>query len=94
MSVGARELALLPAPAVDILRLGTRLDPAFFELTTDEARALAEALNEAGLEPLAMPMGEPVVRYALEDPNEPGNSLFVFFGPVLPHGDAIFLGPG
>ena len=94
LPVGAREWALLPAPAADILRLGTKLDPAFYELTTDDARALAEALIEARLEPLAMPMGEAVVRFTLEDPHEPGTSLYVFFGPVLPHGEAIFLGPG
>jgi hypothetical protein len=41
-----------------------------------------------------MPMGEAVLRYQFEDPSEPGNSLYLFFGPVLPHGEAIFLGPG
>jgi hypothetical protein len=92
LPVGAREWALLPASATDLLRLGTKLDPAFYELTTDDARTFAEALNEAGLEPLAM--GEAVVRYTFVDPDEPGNSLYVFFGPVLPHGEAVFLGPG
>jgi len=92
--VGAREWSLLPAPATDVLRLGTKVHPAFYELTTDETRALAEALNEAGLEPLTMPMGEAALRYRLEDPDEPGNSLYLLFGPVLPHGEAIFLGPG
>ena len=42
---------------------------------------------------MAIP-GEAVLRFAIEDPYEPGNSLFIFFGPVLPHGEAIFLGPG
>jgi hypothetical protein len=56
---------------------------------------LAEALNEAGTEQWTpMPMGEAVLRYRLEDPYEPGNSLYLFFGPVLPHGEVIFLGPG
>ncbi len=87
-------MALLPAPATDLLRLGTKVDQAFYELTTDDTRALAEALIEGGLEPLAMPRGEAVLRYGLEVPYEPGNSLFVFFGPVLPHGEAVFLGPG
>jgi len=94
LPVGAREWALLPATATDLLRLGTKVDPAFYELTTDDTRGLAEALNEAGLEPLAMPWDEAVLRYALEDPHEPGSSLYVFIGPVLPHGEAIFLGPG
>jgi hypothetical protein len=94
LPVAARELALLPEPATDLLLRGTKVDQASYELRTGDTRALAEALNEAGLEPLAMPMGEAVLRYTLEDPYEPGNSLFVFFGPVLPHGEAIFLGPG
>ena len=93
LPVGAREWALLPATATDLLRLGTKVDQAIYELTTDDTRALAEALREGGLEPLAIP-GEAVLRYALEDPYEPGSSLYVFFGPVLPHGEAIFLGPG
>ena len=93
LPVGAGELALLPAPATDLLLLGTKVDRAMYELTTDDTRALAEALNEAGLEPVAIP-GEAVLRYRLEAPYEPGNSLYVFFGPVLPHGEAIFLGPG
>ena len=95
LPVGAREWALLPGPATDVLRLGTKVNPASYELTTDQTRALAEALNEAEIEQLTpMPMGEAVLRYRLDDPFEPGNSLYLFFGPVLPHGEAIFLGPG
>jgi hypothetical protein len=93
LPVGARDWGLLPASATDILRLGTKVDTAFYELTTHDTRALAEALNEAGLKPVAI-TGETVLRYTLEDPYEPGNSLYVFFGPVLPHGEAVFLGPG
>ena len=93
LSVGAREWALLPASATDVLRLGKKMHPAFYELTTDDTRALAEALNQAGLEPFAVP-GEAVLRYRLEDPYQSGNSLYLSFGPVLPHGEAIFLGPG
>jgi hypothetical protein len=94
VTVGEREVALLPAPAGDLLRQATKLDPAGYEVATEDARAFVEALIEAGLEPLAMPMGEAVVRFSLEHPNHPGNSLFVFFGPVLPHGEPVFLGPG
>ena len=95
LPVGAREWALLPASATEVLRLGTKLSPTSYELTTEQTRALAEALNEAGSEQLTpMPMGAAVLRYRLEDPYEPGNSLYLFFGPVLPHGEAIFLGPG
>jgi hypothetical protein len=95
LPVGEREWALLPAAATDVLNLGTKVNPASYELTTDQTRALAEALNQAGLEPLGrMPMGEAVLRYRLEDPYEPGASGWLFFGPVLPHGEAVFLGPG
>jgi hypothetical protein len=90
-TVGERELALLPAPARDLLRLGTKVDQAAYELTTENTRALAEALNEGGLVP--MPMGEPVLRYALEDSHAPGNTLYVLFAPILPHGEAVFPGP-
>jgi hypothetical protein len=94
LRVGEREVGLLPPPAVDILRRGTPVRRATFELTTDDVRALAEALNEAGLEPGPSPMGEELLRYTLEDPFDPGNSLWVFVGPVLPHDEAVFLGPG
>ena len=93
LPVGARELALLPEPAAALLRLGTKVDQAFYELSTDETRALAEALHQSGLESWAI-AGAAVLRYRLEDPYEPGNSLWVFIGPVMPHGEAIFLGPG
>jgi hypothetical protein len=93
LPVGEREWALLPASATDVLRLGTKLNQTTNELTTDETRALAEALNDAGLEPFEI-ASEAVLRYRLEDPYEPGNSLHLFFGPVLPHGEAVFRGPG
>jgi hypothetical protein len=94
-NVGDREFGLLPTRAADILRGGTPVRDATYELTTDEIRALAEALNEAGLEPWGPSgMGEAVLRYSLDNPYQPGTSLWVFVGPVLPHGEAIFLGPG
>jgi hypothetical protein len=94
LRVGAREVALLPEPAADLLRDGTYVRRATYELSVDDTRALAAALIEAGLEPLTMPMGEAVTRFELDDPYEPGSSLYIFFGPVLPHGEAVFLGPG
>jgi hypothetical protein len=94
LRVGAREVALLPEPAADLFRDGTYLRRATYEMSTDDARALAAVLIEAGLAPLTMPMGEAVTRFELDDPYEPGSSLYIFFGPVLPHGEAVFLGPG
>jgi hypothetical protein len=94
-NVGDRELGLLPTRAADILRGGTLVGDTTYELTTDQIRALAEALNESGLEPWRpSPMGEAVLRYSVDNPYQPGTSLWVFVGPVLPHGEAIFLGPG
>ena len=94
LRVGAREVALLPEPAADLLRDGSYVRRATYELSVDDTRALAAALIEDGLEPLTMPMGEAVTRFELDDPYEPGSSLYIFFGPVLPHGEAVFLGPG
>jgi hypothetical protein len=92
--VGERELGLLPTRAAEIFRRGTKVGQDTRELTTDDVRALAEALNTAGLQSLAMPMGQAVLRYELDDPYEPGFKLTIFVGPVLPHGEAVFLGPG
>jgi len=89
---GERALGLLPTPATDIFRLGTKVGRMTRELTTDDVRALAEALSGAGLQP--QPMGEAVLRYELDNPYEPGSVLTVFIGPVRPHGEAVFLGPG
>ena len=94
LRVGPREVALLPEPAADLLRDGSYVHRATYELSVDDTRALAAALIEAGLEPLTMPMGEAVTRFELDDPYEPGSYLYIFFGPVLPHGEAVFLGPG
>ena len=97
--VGERELELLPAAAADILRHATILRhgneevrQAIYELTTGDVRALAAAFSSAGLEPT--PIEEDALRYTLENTDRPGYSLWVFVGPVLPHGEAVFLGPG
>jgi hypothetical protein len=95
LSVGAREVGLLPLPARNLLERATKVNRSTYELTTDDTRAFAEALIAGGLEPMpSMPLGEPVTRFELPDPYEPGSTLFLFFGPVLPHGEAVFLGPG
>jgi hypothetical protein len=85
---------LLPQTAADILRSGSGVRPDTWDLTTDDLRSLAQTLNGAGLQPWPSPFGEVLLRYNLDNPYEPGNSLWVFIGPVLPHGEAVFLGPG
>jgi len=91
---GERALGLLPRSATDIFHRGTKVGRMTRELTTDDVRALAEALSGAGLQPQSMPYGEAVLRYELDIPDAPGSVLTVFIGPVLPHGEAVFLGPG
>ncbi|HSE94608.1 MAG TPA: hypothetical protein VLD61_01875 [Methylomirabilota bacterium] len=64
-------------------------------LTTDEARELARILVAAGLErTLPRFSGEIWLRYTIEDPYGDENDLWFSFGPVLPHGEAVWLGPG
>ena len=92
LQVGEREVGLLPTAAVDILRHGTEVRHATYELTTDDVRAFAQAFNEARLEPWAIE--EAVLRYRLQDPFHPGNTLYVYVDPVLPHGEVVVLGPG
>ena len=103
----SRLLALLPAAAADLLRaqeavtrhasLGMRADlPPLITryvstLTTDEARALARALDEKYLFEI------PGTSVALPPPNEgqrERNSVFIGFIPYLPHGETVCLGCG
>jgi hypothetical protein len=64
-------------------------------LTIDDARTLARILVAAGIErQLPTLSGEIWLRYAFEDPGNPERELWIAFGPVLPHGEAVWLGPG
>ena len=69
------------------------------ELTTEEARALAQALDDAGLKP---PDAAGEVGYSFEipgtsvDPPRPEkgpvrNVVFILFWPTLPHGETVCL---
>ena len=103
-------LALLPAPAEDLLRDqdavprhgftggGGSLIPItsyVSDLTTEEARALAQALDDAGLK---QPMAADQLAYRFEIPgtsvDQPPpakgpvrNAIFIVFEPYLPHGE-------
>jgi hypothetical protein len=94
----SRVVPLLPQPAQDLLESGGRAreedlpaNGSCFRLTTENARSLAEILDTA-----ISPIRESRfwLRYTIEDPDTPGNEILISFGPVLPHGEAIFLGPG
>ena len=95
----SRILALLPAPVEDMLRAKPRTrtqgsvgTPGQMhvvynyssDVTTEEARALAEAFENAGVERF-----EPtkVLAYRLEAPGRSGNTVTISFEPYLPHGE-------
>lgn len=85
-------IALLPSVAADLIsdRLTDGDGVPCGDLPTDETRGLAEALDSAGLTPM---LAETWLRYNLDVPDS-RDELWIFFMPVLPHGEAIFLGPG
>lgn len=103
----SRLFALLPAAAADLLRakeavpryasLGLRADsPPLITrwvstMTTDEARALARALDEQYVFEI------PGTSVVLPPPNEgqrKQNSVFIAFFPYLPHGERVCLACG
>jgi hypothetical protein len=94
--------SLLPQSAQDLRNEGQLpdrsmggADDSCTRLTIDDARTLARILVAAGIErQLPTLSGEIWLRYAFEDPNNPERELWIAFGPVLPHGEAVWLGPG
>ncbi len=96
----SRVLALLPAAARDLLGEDTplRQGPLFGEpgnfrpsyeycadMTTDEARAIAVALDDAGLERA----GAARLNYRIEAAGSNPDEADVWFEPYLPHGEII-----
>lgn len=97
----SRVLALLPAAARDLLGEDTplRQGPLFGEpgnfrpsyeycadMTTDEARAIAVALDDAGLERAG---GAYRLHYRIEAPGSNPGEASVYFEPYLPHGEIV-----
>jgi hypothetical protein len=100
----SRILALLPAAAADLLRAHDAVPEQWHtetryvsDLTTEEARALAQALDDAGLKPQKRANE---LSYAFEIPGTsvdspfPGggqvrNKVFIGFEPTLPDGEHI-----
>jgi hypothetical protein len=106
----SRILPLLPAPAADLLRdrdavplLGFMTGKGFrvsltryvSDLTTEEARALAQALDDAGI---TQPTPSDQLAYRFEIPGtsvdlpppakgRARNAIFITFEPYLPHGE-------
>lgn len=97
---GSRVLGLLPAAARDLLEDATlRQGPLFGEpgnfrpsyeycsdMTTDEARAVAVALDDAGLERAS---GTNRLHYRIEAPGSNPDKASVYFEPYLPHGEIV-----
>lgn len=97
----ARIWALLPNAAQDLLRAGTptqeplmHQDAGCSRVTTDDARTLAQILDDAGIQREEPERGGYWLGYDVEDPNLPAYTIWIQFGPVLPHGEATWLGPG
>jgi hypothetical protein len=91
---------LLPEAAQELFRAaepmpseGMHADAGCSGLTTDDARALADILEAAGIHHQAPGGGHYWLAYDLVDPGT-GNTVLMQFGPVLPDGTATYLGPG
>ena len=97
----SRVLALLPAVARDLLGEDgpQRQGPLFGEpgdsrpsleccsdMTTEEAIAIAIALDDAGLERAG---GANRLHYRIEAPGSNPGEAFVYFEPYLPHGEIV-----
>jgi hypothetical protein len=97
----ARIVALLPESAQSLLSAGEPTREGTMPsngdcspVTTDDARALVRILDGAGIQ-RADPENRALwLRYGLEDPDDSANEVWISFGPVLPHGEATWLGPG
>jgi hypothetical protein len=92
--------ALLPESAQELLRAAEQVpggdmhaDAGCSGLTTDDARALARILEEAGIHHEEEGDGLYWLAYWIEDPAT-GRTILMQFGPVLPDGTPTFLGPG
>jgi hypothetical protein len=101
----SRVLSLLPAAVEDLLRAKDAVseqwvgsDHYVSYLTTEEARALAQALDDAGLKPQPANRGELGYRFEIPGTSvdspvpEKGrvrNEVFIYFEPSLPDGEHV-----
>jgi hypothetical protein len=97
----ARIWAALPDAAQDVIRAGELASMEWSPgaddlvlLTTDQARSLAATLLAEGVEHQAPEASGHWLRFTLEDPDRPGNEVWISFSPILPDGQATWLGPG
>jgi hypothetical protein len=100
----AQVLELLPQPAAGMLQFAGPAQetsvPANGDcsrMSADDARAIAQIFESAGtmgIERSRPENGAFWLRYVLPDEPVSGNDVWIFFAPVLPHGEATWLGPG
>ena len=93
----SRILNVLPEPAQDLLRNNRTRDPYCSEVTTDEARALAEIFDDAAFEQDERQSAHRL-NYHFEPsvPLAPGpieNTVAIFFEPYFPHGEFLECSP-
>lgn len=95
--------AQLPEAAQDLLRAGLltqeessgmHSNGGCSRVTTADARALVRIFHDAGIDRNEPETGAFWLGYSLSDQGGSGNDVWIQFGPVLPHGEAIWLGPG
>ena len=91
---------MLPEPARRLLRLDDRTqdsmrgDLGCARVTTEDARSLVRIFDDAGIRRDRPEPGSFWIRYTFEEPGVPGNEVWIQFGPILPNGDPVYLGPG
>ena len=95
----ARIIDLLPMTAQDLLRAGDRTQGEQMpgdcsRVTTDDARTVAQMLDGAGFQRNPFATSLRALQYLLPDPDDIENNVSISFGPILPHGEAAFFGPG
>ena len=90
----AQALPLLPQVAQDLYRAGDPV-PGASVLTIEDARALAEILERSTFQRLDPgSRATSWLRYVLRNQPTSGDQLWISFEPILPDGEAVWLGPG
>lgn len=96
----ARIWAVLPEAAQTLIRAGdltpeesVPTNAGCSWMTTDDARTVARIMDDVGI-PQWKTLSDPWLGYHLEGQRLPVDHAWMTFAPVLPHGEAIWLGPG
>ncbi len=97
----AHVLTWLPEAAQEILGAAVLVttpgDPICYEVSSSSALSIAAAVEDAGIRRVRIPgqeLSNTWVRYTVQDPAGQEGSAWMWFGSVLPDGEAVYLGPG